>query len=116
MRELSSPGTWTGSGVLGGHRCRRPPSGGLLLVRGVVCPVVHRLEPGGGVAAIRALLEDGEVAHKGVGGRAVPVLLVRGADEGVAGADSDGLAVTRADQADALGDVQGLTDRVSVPV
>src|SRR5215210_4110663 len=71
----------TGAGGLGGHRCRRPPSGGLLLVRGVVRPVVHRLEPGGGVAAVRALLEDGEVAHEGVGGRAVPVLLIRGADE-----------------------------------
>src|SRR3954451_10507640 len=74
MRELPSPGTWTGSGVLGGHQCRRPPSGGLLLVRGVVCLVVHRLEPGGGVAAVRALLEDGAVAHERDVGRDLPKL------------------------------------------
>jgi hypothetical protein len=44
------------------------------------------------------------------------VLLVWRADDGVTGADAREAAVAGADQADALGDVEGLADGVGVPV
>ena len=49
-------------------------------------------------------------------GGAVPVVLTGRADDGVAGADAHHRAVAGADEADALGDVQGLADGVGVPV
>src|SRR3954453_21933915 len=77
---------------------------------------VDGLEPGGWVLVARQGLEDREVAHEGVGGRAVPVLLVRRADDGVAGAEAQDAAVARADEPDTLADVKGLADGVPVPV
>jgi hypothetical protein len=56
------------------------------------------------------------VAHEGVGGGAVPVLLVGRADDGVASAHPRDGAVAGADEADALSDVEGLSDGVAVPV
>src|SRR4051812_27461125 len=74
------------------------------------------LEPGGGVAAVGLGLQQRQVAHERLGGGAVPVVLVRRADDRLTGVDAQHLTVTGADQADALGDVQGLTDRVGMPV
>ena len=50
-----------------------------------------------------------------VGGGAVPVPFAGGRVDGVAGADLDDLAAAGLDQPDALGDVQGLPERVGVP-
>ena len=59
---------------------------------------------------------DGEVDHEPVGCGAVPVLLVGLEEDAVAGADDlDGSAAALA-QADALGDEDGLAQRVAVPV
>src|SRR3954447_14595843 len=106
-----APRTTRPQGVL-----RRPRRCGLLLIGRLVVLVGERLEPGGGVCAVGEVLQHGEVAHEGVGGGAVPVLLVGRADDGVAGADPDDGTVAGADQADALGDVQRLADGVAVPV
>src|SRR4051794_33556018 len=103
---------WLGPGVV------RPPSAwaGLLLVRVVVLLAGNGFEPGGGVAAVGPRFEHGEVAHERVGRGAVPVLLAGRADDGVAGPDAQDGAVTGADEADTVGDVQGLADGVGVPV
>jgi hypothetical protein len=69
-----------------------------------------------GVCAAGEVLEHREVAHEGVGGRAVPVVFPGRVDDGVAGAHAEHRAVARADESDALGDVQGLADRMGVPV
>jgi hypothetical protein len=87
-----------------------------LLVGRLVLLVGHRLEPGGGVPAVGAVLEHGEVVHEGVRRGTVPVLLVRRAENGVAGAHACDRAVARPHQADTLRDVQGLAHRVGVPV
>src|SRR5215218_3025792 len=94
---------WVWSVVLG------VGGGGVLLVG-------DGLEPGRGVRPVGVVLEQREVAHEGVGGGAVPVLLPGRADGGVAGADAQHGAVAGADEADALADVQGLADGGDVPV
>src|SRR3954462_5788336 len=58
---------------------------GLPLVGLLIDLVRDRLQPGGGIAAVGEVLQHGQVAHEGVGGSAVPVLLIRRADHGVAG-------------------------------
>src|SRR4051812_365578 len=87
-----------------------------VLVGLLVLLVGDGLEPGGGVAAVGLGLEQRQVAHERVGGGAVPVVLVRRADDGLAGVDAQHLPVAGADETDALGDVQGLPDGVGVPV
>ena len=90
--------------------------GRLLVVGDLVLLVGDRFEPRGGVAPVRQGLEHGEVAHEGVGGGAVPVVLAGRADDGLAGADAEHRTVAGTDEADSLGDVQGLADGVGVPV
>jgi hypothetical protein len=96
----------------------RRPGPRLLLVRVrlVVSLAGDGFEPGGGVAAVVAVFEHGEMADKRIGGRAVPVLLVRWTDDSIAGTDALDGAVAGTDQADAFGDVQGLADGAAVPV
>src|SRR5882757_4495249 len=101
----STPRSWTGAWPRRPWpRCSpnwvRPQA--LLLVRGRVLLVGERFEPDGGVAAVGLGFEHGEVAHEGVGGGAVPVLLAGWADDGVTGPDAQHGAVAGADQAGAL--------------
>src|SRR2546421_301208 len=88
----------------------------LLLVGGLVFLLPHRFEPRGGVAAVGKAFEHGEVAHEGVAGGAMPVVLVGWADDRVAGTDAQDRAVSGTDESDAFGDVQGLADGVAGPV
>ena len=76
-------------------------------VRRAVLRSRNRLQPGRRVAAVGAAFEHGEVAHEDVGGGAMPVVFVGWADAGVTGAHT-ALARRGADDADALGDVQGV--------
>jgi hypothetical protein len=85
------------------------------VVGGGVLPVGDRLELGGAVAALGAL-EHGEMAHHVVGGATVPVLLTRRGIYGVPCSHPDHRAVPSGNEADAVGDVQGLAHRVGVPV
>jgi hypothetical protein len=59
-----------------------------LVVRALVEVVVDWFEPGGSVT-LDVRLDEDDVAHEGVGGGAVPVLLVLGAPDDVAGAEPD---------------------------
>ena len=69
--------------------------------------VGDRLQPGSAVT-VAVADHQGQVGHEvGVGG-AVPVLLTGQALDGLTGADTHDVAVAGADQADAVGDVQGL--------
>src|SRR4051812_16007489 len=87
-----------------------------MLVRLLVLLVGDGLEPRVGVPTVGPGFEHGEVAHEGVGGGAVPVLLVGRADDGLAGVDTHHGPIADADQTDALSDVQCLSDSVRVPV
>ena len=58
---------------------------------------------------------DGEVDHESVGCGAVPVFLVGFEQDAVAGADDLDRAAAALAQADALGDKDGLSERVGVP-
>ena len=70
--------------------------------------------PGGGVAGVVGLL-DRDVDHEAVWGGAVPVVLAGLEEHTVAGADDlDGAAFALA-EADPLGDVDRLPERVGVP-
>ena len=72
------------------------------------------LEPGHDLSVVVGFL-DGDVGHEAVRGRAVPVLLAGFDVDDVAGADLLDAAVPGRDEADAVGDVQGLTLRVVMP-
>jgi hypothetical protein len=58
---------------------------------------------------------DGDVRHVAVGGCAVPVLLAGFDVDDVTGSDLRDAAIPRRDDADAVGDVEGLTLGVVVP-
>ena len=58
---------------------------------------------------------DGEVGHEVVGGGAMPVLLVGGCVDDVAGSDLDDVAAPGPSQPGAFGDVEGLAEGVGVP-
>src|SRR4051812_21834315 len=108
---------WSVMGMLLGRFVGiRSGSRRLLLVRGAVLLVRDRLEPLGGVAAVLVHLEHRDVAHQLALGRAVPVLLAGGRPDGLAGADPHDAPVAGADEADPVGDVEGLADGVGVPV
>ncbi len=81
-----------------------PGSAGPVLLVGDVCA------PRGVV-----VLPDGGVHHEVVRRRAVPVLLPGWRVDHVAGADDHDLAAAGLDQADSVGDVQGLSQGVRVP-
>ena len=53
--------------------------------------------------------------HEAVGRGTVPVLLIRGSVDDVAGVSFDDVAATGLDQGDALDDVEGLAQGVGVP-
>src|SRR3954451_10134815 len=81
--------------------------GGVLVVGDLVAPV------GGDVVVVD--LVEGEVDHEAVGRGAVPVVLVGLEEDTVAGADDLDGAAAPLDAPDALGDVDGLPERVRVP-
>src|SRR6266550_2290228 len=58
---------------------------------------------------------DGEVGHEVVGRGAVPVLLVVGCVDDIAGADLDGVAAAGLYEPGSFGDVEGLAEGVGVP-
>src|SRR3954454_10580534 len=86
------------------------PPGSSGLVRVAVLVVGHEVAPRGLVA-----LPDRRVDHEPVGGATVPVLLARGCPDDVARTDDLYPAAPRLDQADAVGDVQGLAPGMRVP-
>src|SRR3954453_15788769 len=104
MRMCSSFSGAGGSGVgsVGGR------GGGVLLV-GDGGPPVHDVVVGVG-------LVDGQVDHEPIGGGAVPVLLVGLEQDAVTGADDLDRAAPALAQAYALGDEDGLAQRVAGPV
>src|SRR4029453_16281606 len=81
----------------------------VLLVGDQVAPLGLR------AATLAGALPHRQVAHELVGGGAVPVPLARGRVDGLAGMDLDDLAAAGLDEADALGDVEGLAQGVAVP-
>src|SRR4051812_8122953 len=64
---------------------------------------------------LRHAFGHGEVRHDVVGCSAVPVPFVRGCEDDVPGPDADDVAPARLHKPRALGDVQGLAERVGVP-
>ena len=82
--------------------------------RGAVLLVADVLTPGDGAALVVGFLHR-EVGHEAVGGGAVPVVLAGLEEHAVAGTDDlDRLPAALAEP-DALGDVDGLAERVGVP-
>lgn len=72
-------------------------------------------EPGRAVSV--AIADDhGDVSHEGGVGGSVPMLFTGRALDGLAGRNAYDVAVTGADQAGAVGDVEGLAVGVGVPV
>ena len=70
--------------------------------------------PGDGAARVVGLL-DRDVGHEAVGGGAVPVVLAGLEEHAVAGADLLYRAALALAEADALGDIDRLPERVGVP-
>ena len=71
------------------------------------------LHPGDGRAVLAFL--DGDVGHGFVRGRAVPVLVLGGAPQDVAGVEFQLRSALDLGPADAFGDDQGLAQRMDVP-
>lgn len=115
MRRLGHPYPQVGFNTDSCPRRYRGDITSAYFVRGPILLLGDRLEPCRSVTVAGAF-DHGNVRHRSIRGTSVPVLLPRWAPDRFTRTDLGDLARPGDDKPDAFDDVEGLSDRVGVPV